>query len=82
MENKELNLNELETAAGGKGGSAKLLPDKEGFDVYKIRRGDTLSGIARKFHTTVNYLYSINPTIRDVDDITAGYYIYVPGGNG
>ena len=27
---------------------------------------------------TVNYLLSINPTITNKNDITAGFYIYVP----
>lgn len=78
MENKELNLNEMEEVSGGKGGSKTPLPEQPGFDVYKIVHGDTLSGIAGKYKTTVKYLMSINPTITDPDDITSGRYIYVP----
>ena len=80
MENKELNMNEMEEVSGGKGGSPTVLPKKDGFEVYKIVHGDTLSGIAKKYKTTVNYLMSINPTITDRDDITSGRYIYVPAG--
>ena len=80
MDNMELNMNEMEQVAGGrmKGGSASPLPEKEGFTVYKIKSGDRLGKIAKKFHTTVDYLDSINPTIKNVNDITTGYYIYVP----
>ena len=78
MENKELNLNEMEEINGGFGGSPTPLPKKSGFDVYKIKSGDNLTRIAKAYKTTVNYLMSINPTITDKNDITAGYYIYVP----
>ena len=39
MEKKELNLDEMEQAAGGKGGSKKELPRKDGVIVYQIERG-------------------------------------------
>ena len=80
MENnmKELNNIEMEAVNGGMGGSPTRLPDVEGYLVYKIQRGDKLGIIARTYNTTADYLKSINPTIRNVNDITAGYYIYVP----
>ena len=78
MENKELNLNELENATGGTGGSSRPLRPTAYYDVYQIRRGDTLSKIARRYGVTAEYLKSINPTIYNINDITAGYYIYVP----
>ena len=79
MENtKELNLNELEKVAGGKGGSPTPLPDRPGCEVYKIKSGDTLGRIAYRYHTTADFIKSINTTISNVNDITAGYYIYVP----
>lgn len=74
----ELNLNELEAVNGGKGGSPNPLPEKSGFKRHKIVSGETLSGIANKYGTTVNYLMSINPTITNKNDITAGFWIYVP----
>lgn len=78
MSNIELNLNEMETVTGGKGGSpTPLAPTKE-FDVYKIEYGTTLTRIANKFKTTIAYLMAINPTITNKNDITAGYYMYVP----
>ena len=79
MENmKELNVNELENVSGGAGGSPQKLPPRPGFEVYQIKRGDRLGSIARKYGTTAEELKKINPTIHNVNDITAGYYIYVP----
>ncbi len=78
MDNLELNLNELESAVGGSGGSKKRLTPTGNFDVYQIRKGDTLGKIARKYNTTAEYLKSINPTIRNINDITADYWIFVP----
>lgn len=75
---KELNLNEMEEVAGGRGGSPTKLPPKPGFNVYKIKSHDTLSKIAGRYGTTAQYLKSINPTITNINDITAGFYIYVP----
>ena len=78
MDNKEMNLNEMESVVGGAGGSSTPLPKKDGFEVYKILPGNTLTRIANKFHTTVDYLVLINPSITDRNDITAGRYMYVP----
>ena len=76
---KELNLNEMDAVTGGAGGSAHMLPDKQGFEVYKIQKGDTLGKIARRYGTTANELQKINSgTIHNVNSITTGYYIYVP----
>ena len=74
----ELNMNEMEAVTGGKGGSPTKLPEKKGFLVYRIQSGDCLSKIAPAFNTTTNYLMSINPTITNKNDITAGYWFYVP----
>ena len=79
MENmNELNLNEMEGVAGGRGGSPHMLPEKPGFKVYKIKSHDTLSRISGRFGTTAEHLKAINPTIHNINDITAGFYIYVP----
>ncbi|MBR3430299.1 MAG: LysM peptidoglycan-binding domain-containing protein [Clostridia bacterium] len=78
MDLQELNLNEMEDVTGGKGGSKKLLPQKDGYVVYQIERGDTLLKIASWYGTTVKAIQNANPTIKNANDITAGYYIYVP----
>lgn len=44
---------------------------------YKIQSGDTLSGIAAKFHTTVSALMSLNKSIKDSNKITAGQTIVI-----
>ena len=84
MNTQELNVNEMEQVNGGSGGSRNRLYPTQYYDVYRIQKGDNLTAIARRYRTTVNYLYDINPTITNINDITAGYYIYVPylTGNG
>ncbi|MBQ8136634.1 MAG: LysM peptidoglycan-binding domain-containing protein [Clostridia bacterium] len=78
MINNELNVNELEEAVGGSGGSPRMLPEKDHYVVYKIRKGDTLSFLAYDNRCTVADLMRANPTIKNRNDITAGYYIYLP----
>ena len=75
---KELNPNEMEQATGGTGGSIVPLSPKAGYFVYCIKRGDTLTRIAKRYGTTVEAIKAANSTICNVNDITAGYYIYVP----
>ena len=47
---------------------------------YKIKKGDTLSEIAKKYGTTVSVLASIN-NIKDVDKIYAGNTLKIPTNN-
>ena len=75
---RELSMEEMDTVFGGAGGSPRVLPERTGCTVYQIQRGDTLPKIARRFGTTAERLKAINSTIHNVNDITAGYYIYVP----
>ena len=74
----ELKISEMEQIAGGKGGSPTVLPRKEGYIVYQSASGETLGRIARKYNTTVNAIVAANTTIKNPDDITAGYWIYIP----
>ena len=46
--------------------------------IYTIKKGDTLSGIAQTYGTTVETLVHIN-NIQDPDKIYAGDTITVPG---
>ena len=64
--------------SGGRGGSKTILPAQPGLSVYQIVKGDNLTRIAKRFNTTVDYLFAINSTIKNKNDITAGYYMYVP----
>lgn len=84
---KELELNELESAAGGKGttkrpragGSPTPLPYKEGYECHQITATDNLSRLANKYKTTVSELMNINSQwIKDKNMIMTGYYMYVP----
>ena len=78
LEKYELKPEEIESVCGGRGGSPTILPPKPGLEVYQIKSHDTLSKIARAYDTTAAYLMSINPSITNEHDITAGFYIYVP----
>ena len=83
MDNNELNLNEMEQAAGGAGkeraGGMKDKPaEKPGCIIYKIVPGDKLGQIARNHGTTVERIMSVNPSIKNANLIRAGYYIYIP----
>ena len=74
----ELNMNDMNSIVGGTGGSPHPLPDKSGCIVYRIARGDTLGKIARRYGTTAERIKAVNTTIHNLNDITAGYYIYIP----
>lgn len=72
MEEKIVSLSdaELENAAGGAEVVKKYIQ-------YKIVRGDTLSHLARVYHTTVDELVRINH-IKDKNKIYAGDTILIP----
>ena len=59
---------ELENVTGGSDTSDNY---------YLIKTGDTLSGIAVKFHTTVANLMALNPRITNANVIYAGEVIRI-----
>ena len=46
---------------------------------YKIKKGDTLSGIAKKYGTSVGALMSANKSIKNANLIYAGRTLNIPG---
>ena len=62
MENKNMIDNELENVSGGAAGQ----------NYYTVKKGDTLSAIAVKYHTTVNKLMALNPHIKNANLIYVG----------
>lgn len=48
------------------------------YSYYTVKSGDTLSGIARKYDTTVTRLMALNPQIEDKNVIHTGQIIKVP----
>ena len=48
-----------------------------GDNYYVVKRGDTLSAIAVKYHTTVNKLMALNPRITNANVIYAGEMIRI-----
>lgn len=46
---------------------------------YRIKSGDTLSGIASRYKTSVSALMKANPQIKDANKIYAGRSLNIPG---
>ena len=63
MENKNMNEMELENVTGGAA---------YGANYYIVKKGDTLSGIAAKHHTTLQNLQKLNPQIKNPNLIYPG----------
>ena len=63
MENKNMMDTELENVAGGAA---------YGDNYYVVKKGDTLSAIAVKYHTTVSKLVALNPQIKNPNLIYVG----------
>ena len=78
-EMREISLNDLENANGGKGGSPRPLPAKTGCIVYQIESGENLTKIAKWYNVSVSDIMQVNiGIISNANDITANYYIYIP----
>ena len=81
MENKELNVNELEVVSGGvvpAGGMKNKPAPKAGYIIHKITDTDTVWGLSRKYHVTMDEIVVANPSIVDKRLIRTGYYLYIP----
>lgn len=66
----QLDESVLEEVSGGAAGT---------YSVYVVKRGDTLSGIAKKFHTTTAAIVAMNSDlIGDTDYIRCGWKLIVP----
>jgi len=66
-------------------GQALVIPADGGIPVtgaYVVQPGDTLSGIAVRYGTTVNVLLALNPQITNPDLIYPGQAISLPDGSG
>jgi len=76
MEVEELLDEELDEVSGG---AYKKLPEKKGYIVYHIVKGDNLTRIANRYGTTVAKIQAANKNkIKNVNLIRAGDYIYIP----
>ncbi len=69
----ELNPEDMENVAGG----YKKPPEKKGYFIYKIKKGDKLGQIARDNNCTVKDLMRWNPKITDPNRIYYDDYIYI-----
>lgn len=63
--------------AGGPGASVGAPAVSQAVRTYKVRSGDTLSGIAARFGTTIKVLMELNP-IRDPSKIRVGTVLILP----
>ena len=66
----ELNELELSSVSGGQYSGPAFR--------YTIQKGDCLSVIAQRYHTTVEVLMQLNPEIKNPNLIYAGHTILVP----
>ena len=76
MEAMEMSEEELEKVDGGYV-QYKRPPERVGFIIYQIGRGDTLNKIARYFGVTVNEILAWNPYIENRNRIYSGAYLYI-----
>ena len=79
VQNYRINLAQgyYNTFAGGSGGSDPTPTPTPSGKTYTVQSGDTLSGIAKKFGTTVNAIAQLNG-IRDVNKIYVGQVLRIP----
>ena len=69
---KEATKKDLENVTGGAGTR---------FYIYTVKKGDTLSAIAKRFNTTVKELVFLNSErIKDPDLIIPGWELLIPIG--
>lgn len=57
-------------------------PAQESETIYVVRRGDTLSGIARQFGITVSAILAANPSITNPNRIYVGQRLIIPSESG
>ena len=81
MENMmELNLVEMEEVSGGvvAGGLRYKPAAKAGYILHKITARDTVWGLARRYHCSMDAILRANPSIRDKRLIRTNYWLYIP----
>lgn len=49
---------------------------------YIVKKGDTLSGIAKKYNTSPDVIKKYNSLIKDVNKISAGWVLNIPVSEG
>jgi len=70
-----------QTTENARAKASKVTSDMSGApkaQSYKIKKGDTLSEIAKKYKTSVKTLMNLNDNIKDADKIYAGRTIKLP----
>ncbi len=82
---KDVNLIELKEKILNQSGriskSPELIPDGE-FDVYEVKKGETLYSLARRFEIPLKDLIELNPSVEDGLSIGELLRVPVKGGTG
>ena len=73
MDNEKnvLSPEELENAAGG-------YDEYGGYIRHTVVRGDTLSGLAQRYRTSIDAIMRLNPIITNRDLIKVGWVLLIP----
>ena len=76
----ELNMNELELVNGGvvAGGLARKPRKRAGYIRHQISATDTVWGLSRKYHCSMDAIVAANPSIEDRRLIRTNYWLYFP----
>ncbi len=77
FEAMELSMDEMDKVSGGAADRFKPLTAKNGYTIYKVKKGDTLSKIASTHNCTVRELLAWNPKITNQNRIYANEYLYI-----
>ena len=77
----ELTMNEMDEVSGGRvaAGGLKNKPGaKAGYILHKITANDTVWGLSRRYHCSMDASLKANPSIKDARLIRTNYWLYIP----
>ena len=78
---KELTMNEMNAVSGGivAAGGVKNKPRvRHGYIRHRITANDTVWGLSRHYHCSIDSILRANPTIKDARLIRTNYWLYIP----
>ena len=80
MNMMELGMNEMEQISAGTaaGGVSRKPRTRRGYIRHKITATDTVWGLAKRYHCTMDEIVRANPSIRDRRLIRTNYWLYIP----
>lgn len=75
---KKLNTAETKTTTSATKSQPQSQKEEQQYETYLIKRGDTLSAIARRYGTTVDKIMAANPYIKNRNLIYTGNTLQIP----